>query len=350
MSTAKSHLSVGSADLSHAASTCTPCRICHSVGERRFFSARERQFGMGDEFTYFECGECGSLCIDNIPSELSKYYPSNYYSFGHNIDQPPGEIGWFRRRLRARRAMFNIYGSDWLGSAIQQMGSDYFPYPWKWFQATNSTPSSRILDIGCGGGALLRALRDQGFVNLFGVDPFISESVNEPCLQITKGEIFDLEGSYDLVMLHHSLEHVAAPEKYLKAAASICAPGGHVLVRMPVAGGYGWRTYGEYWFPLDAPRHLAIPTPNSLISLGERCNLQFKQMEYDSKAFCFWASELYKRGLPSILPDGRETIKVDCQFSEDEMASFQKKADAVNEAGDGDLACFIFRKPQTLAQ
>lgn len=345
MSTAEIQQPASLADSLDAPLASTPCRICHAVGKRIYFSARERQFGIGDEFTYFECGECGSLCIDNIPAQLSKYYPSHYYSFERDTDQPLGQVGWFRRRLRARRALFNIYGSDWLGGLIQQMGSDYFPYPWKWFRATHSTPSSRILDIGCGGGALLRALRDQGFINLFGVDPFISKSVNEPNLQITKGEVFDLEGSYDVVMMHHSLEHVPAPEKYLKAAASKCRPGGYVIVRMPVAGGYGWRTYGEYWFPLDAPRHLAIPTPHSLISLGERCNLQFKQMEYDSKAFCFWASELYKRGLPAVLPDGRETINVDCPFSEDEMNSFHEKSDAVNKAGDGDLACFIFRKP-----
>jgi SAM-dependent methyltransferase len=345
MSTTEDQLSADSRNAPQAVRVNTPCRICHSVGKRLFFSARERQFGMGDEFTYFECGGCHSLCIDDIPTQLSEYYPSNYYSFDSNIDQSPSEIGWFRRKLRARRALFNIYGSDGFGALIQRMGSDYFPYPWKWFQATNSRPSSKILDIGCGGGSLLRALRDQGFTNLFGVDPFISESILEPYLQITKGEVFDLEASYDLVMLHHSLEHVPAPEDHLRAAASLCAPGGHVLVRVPVAGGYGWRTYGEYWFPLDAPRHLAIPTPQSLISMGERCNLQLMQMGYDSKGFCLWASELYKRGLPSIRPDGRETIVADCPFSKDEMQSFEKKAKEINEANDGDLAFFVFRKP-----
>lgn len=347
MTNVNSQRSDGSAGAAQADQAMnTACRICGSVGQRRFFAARERQFGMDDEFTYFECADCGSLCIDSVPTQLAKYYPPHYYSFGRGQGQQPGDIGWFRRQLRAHRAMFNIYGSDMLGGLVQRLGTDYFTYPWRWFRAAGVTPASAILDNGCGGGALLRALRDQGFTNLSGVDPFISESIDEPYLQITKGEIFDLKGPFDLVMFHHSLEHVVEPETYLKAAAAICAPGGAVLVRIPVAGGYGWREYGEYWFPLDAPRHLTIPTPKSLKLLGERCGLQFQEMEYDSEAVCFWGSELYKRGIPAVRSDGRDTITADNPFSEEETRLFRQKAQEINEANDGDLACFIFRKPR----
>jgi len=323
----------------------TACRICGSHGKRRFFDAQERQFGMGDRFTYFECGDCGSLSINSVPAQLSKYYPPHYYSFGRLSGENPEDIGWLRRQLRARRSMFNIYNKDLLGRWIQKLGADYFKYPWYWFQAAGVTTASAILDNGCGGGALLRALRDQGFTNLSGVDPFINESITEPYLQITKGEIFDLKGTYDLVMFHHSLEHVVGPEKYLQAAAAICAPGGAILIRIPVAGGYGWRTYGEYWYPLDAPRHLAIPTPQSLRQLGERCGLQFQEMVYDSEAVCFWGSELYKRGIPAVRSDGKDTFSTENPFSNSEVADFRKRAREINEADDGDLALFIFRKP-----
>ena len=325
----------------------TACRICGSIGERRFFKAKERQFGMGDEFTYFECGECGSLCMNSVPANLGHYYPPHYYSFGSNNGQRPADIGWLRRKLRAHRAMFNIYGKDMLGRLIQRMGTDYFSYPWSWFSAAGVTPGSAILDNGCGGGALLRALRDQGFTNLSGVDPFISESIKEANLQITKGEIFDLKGIFDLVMFHHSLEHVAEPEKYLKAAASICAPGGVVLVRIPVADGYGWREFGACWFHLDAPRHLAIPSKKSLEDLGGRCGLVHESTVCDSEAVCFWGSELYKRDIPAVRSDGKNTISADSPFTESELALFRQKAREINEANDGDLALFIFRKPMT---
>lgn len=236
-----------------------------------------------------------------------------------------------------------------IGALVQRLGTDYFPYPWDWFRAAGVTPTSAILDNGCGGGALLRALREQGFTNLTGVDPFIAKSIDEPNIKITKGEIFDLIGPYDLVMFHHSLEHVTEPEKYLKAAASICAAGGTVLIRIPVTGGAGWRNYGEFWFPLDAPRHLAIPTPQSMKLLGERCGLSFQEMRYDTESVCFWGSELYKQGRSTINAKGEcvvnETHSENNPFTAEEMATFRQRTIEINEANDGDLACFIFRKP-----
>lgn len=334
------------ADVLHGGnSEHTPCRFCCSVGNRRFFTASERQFGMGDEFTYFECGDCGSLCINSIPTQLSKYYPSHYYSFARNDGQHPRDIGWIRRKLRAQRATFNMYGTGLLGALVQRLGTDYFRYPWRWFRVAGVTSASAILDNGCGSGALLRALRDQGFTNLSGVDPFIAESISEPNLKITKGEIFDLKGTYDLVMFHHSLEHVADPARYLTAAAEVCAPGGAVIVRIPVADGYGWREFGEYWFALDAPRHLAIPTKKSMADLGVRCGLVLESSICDSESVCFWGSELYKRGIPAVRPDGQDTITAGHPFSESELEFFRQRAREINAADDGDLAFFLFRKP-----
>ena len=39
-------------------------------------------FGYRDEFAYFACGQCGCLQIADIPPDMSRYYPANYYSFG----------------------------------------------------------------------------------------------------------------------------------------------------------------------------------------------------------------------------------------------------------------------------
>lgn len=44
----------------------------------------EMMFGFGEEFAYFECSKCGCLQISEIPVDISKYYPSDYYSFSQN--------------------------------------------------------------------------------------------------------------------------------------------------------------------------------------------------------------------------------------------------------------------------
>ena len=41
----------------------------------------------------------------------------------------------------------------------------------KYVSELNITKGSKIVDIGCGNGGLLKALSDLGYYNLFGVDP-----------------------------------------------------------------------------------------------------------------------------------------------------------------------------------
>src|ERR1035437_10368943 len=57
------------------------CRICGNSTDNRSFIARERMLGLGDEFEYFECSNCLCLQISEIPKDIDRYYPANYYSY-----------------------------------------------------------------------------------------------------------------------------------------------------------------------------------------------------------------------------------------------------------------------------
>src|ERR1035437_10617754 len=57
------------------------CRICQSAEVSLSVVTREMMFGLRDEFTYFECAVCGCVQIQDIPADLGRYYPQNYYSF-----------------------------------------------------------------------------------------------------------------------------------------------------------------------------------------------------------------------------------------------------------------------------
>jgi hypothetical protein len=57
------------------------CRICGNEDDNQAYQVKEKMFGFRDEFTYFECSICGCLQISEIPENISKYYPLNYYSF-----------------------------------------------------------------------------------------------------------------------------------------------------------------------------------------------------------------------------------------------------------------------------
>jgi SAM-dependent methyltransferase len=322
------------------------CRLCGAAGEHRHFAARERQFGLGDAFAYVECADCGSLQIDQVPDDLGRFYPTHYYAFNAPA-AAPAQDAWWRRTLRARRSRSMLDGRDPVGRLAAKLGPDYFAYPWAWFRQTGVGLASAILDVGCGHGKLLRSLRDQGFRRLHGVDPFIAAPIVEPGLRIDRCELSELQGEFDLVMLHHSLEHVSDLQAQLQAAAQRCRPGGHVLVRLPIADCQGWRHYGEHWFALDAPRHLNIPSRRALSAVAARCGLHTESVVCDMDAICLWASELYLRGLPYMDEAGRVVGDPGHPlnpFSPEEAAAFKRRAREINAADEGDTACFVFRK------
>jgi 2-polyprenyl-3-methyl-5-hydroxy-6-metoxy-1,4-benzoquinol methylase len=78
----------------------------------------------------------------------------------------------------------------------------------------------------------------------------------------------DLErGSFDVITMWHSLEHVHHPLPILQAARELLAPGGKILVAVPNFAGLPFEWFGPSWFALDLPRHLVHFTPNTLIAM-----------------------------------------------------------------------------------
>jgi hypothetical protein len=51
------------------------CRICTSSGDNKLYKAREMFFGTREQFNYFECSNCSTLQIQNIPDLQRFYHP-----------------------------------------------------------------------------------------------------------------------------------------------------------------------------------------------------------------------------------------------------------------------------------
>jgi SAM-dependent methyltransferase len=65
----------------------------------------------------------------------------------------------------------------------------------------------------------------------------------------------DLVGRYDVVSMHHYLEHTREPRAELDAAARVVSPGGLLLIEVPDPEWRLGRRLGRFWVPWLQPQH-----------------------------------------------------------------------------------------------
>lgn len=314
--------------------TRTSCVTCHAARLPSEFDVREMMLGTGTFFRYSRCHGCGSLYLDNPPHDMGRYYPENYYAF-----LPPNAAV---RRLKARRAASAMGRRSIVGRLLRRRFGD--PAFLRWFERTNVNRHSRILDVGAGIGTLIGTLRAVGFDNCSGIDAYIPGDINLGGTRVVKGDVDQVRGEYDLVMLHHSFEHMADPALTMKRLAKVVKRGSYLMLRTPVAGTHASTKYGPDWVQLDAPRHTYLPTVHSIDALGCQTGFSLDEVEFDSTAFQFWGSEQYRMGIPLNSPASYATNPRKSPFTRRQIRDFEASARELNRIDQGDQACFYLRR------
>ena len=291
-------------------------------------------FGSREPFEYYECSACGSLSIAEVPADLDRHYPPTYYSLSTAEHRP--RHGRTARRL-ALFALLNMPPalSDLLPASMSR---------WRGMRKASVRHATRILDVGCGSGALLRALERSGFSDLNGVDPFIEQSSTRPHITITKGELGDLDGTYGFILLSHSLEHMPNPRATLRDVARACAPGGHALISLPVVN-RSWTELGPDWMGLDPPRHLFIPSVSGFAALvGSVPGLRVKDSWFDTNAMEFYNSALARMRVPSF--DRATGVVTDPAqyFDKAQLERWSRQAREYNKRGEAGTASFLVQR------
>jgi len=187
------------------------------------------QLKWGDLTITFWICECGLVYADRVPhdEELNKYY-NEYYTplvFGHHG----------LKKLRAHE----------LQRATRIV--------WEQFEFSEV---ERHLDVGCGYGLLMQEVQDKYDCVSEGLDVRDLASNYGYKVYTDAGEI---EGTYDLVTVIHTLEHVVDPVGFLKALRPLCSKNLFIEVPSfrPAAG-------------ILSPHHLFGFTTHSLADVAER--------------------------------------------------------------------------------
>jgi SAM-dependent methyltransferase len=210
--------------------------------------------GTGLWFGVVQCQECG-LCFTNPrPSleSIGQFYPEEYGP----------------HRTPARRISRSTHPKRKHKSHSRR---EHQILSWR--------GQGRLLDFGCGGGSFLARMHERSWqVTGLDVSPAAVQRIRDELgLDALLGTLPhpQLEpGSFDVITMWHSLEHVHSPLNVLREAYRLLAQGGRLYVAVPNIDSLPFRWFGSAWYGLDLPRHLTHFSPWTLQLMLERAGFR----------------------------------------------------------------------------
>lgn len=305
------------------------CRICKGIFKKEHIF-KEMMFGFRDKFAYQECDVCGCLQIKEIPENILKFYPSYYYSFTQKIATLKRQT-LIKRLFKKFRLQKLYHGSDAM---------------LKYFKPIKTGFEAKILDVGCGSGKLICDLFNKGFENVEGVDKYVPQEMDHGYgVKVMKKGLLELpKNHYDVIMMHHVLEHIEEQHKTFRDCLTLLKQDGCLLVRIPILG-EAFEIYLGDWVQLDAPRHFFLHTLESMEILASENGFEIRRILFDSTSFQFLGSELYKRDIPLYTDENNyESPIFNELFNTIEIEAFERKAEQLNKEKRGDSAAFYLYK------
>jgi SAM-dependent methyltransferase len=326
-----------------------PCPACDTPPNGQVVVAREVMFGLDEKFNYACCPGCGSLYITTIPDDLADYYSTKYYSF--DIDPEEAMGGRLAARAVATIGRSVLFGSGRLADAlVRATGRRQVQTLATLFTSVRRAGipqgrETRILDVGAGSGSLVFALGLAGLADVTGIDPFnAGDRTFSTAGRVLRRSLADVEGRFDLVMLHHSFEHVPDPAATLDEVAAVLAPGGRVLVRMPTVDSEAYAHYGTDWIQLDPPRHLTLFSRPGMAAVAERTGFRVVSTFDDSSSFQFWGSEQVRQGVAMTAENSHFMDTSRSGFTAAEVRAWERRSAELNDCSRGDQAGWVLER------
>ncbi len=198
-----------------------------------------RYFAHKDGYAHSRCTACGYLFLDPMPSreELARMYRGEA---GVTIESyPKASSRMYRAFIKAVKFVRFIRGRD-------------------------------VIDVGCGGGFVVEAMRRVG-ARTVGLDlspPSIAYARRRfPECEFACGTAEDFARAgrtFDFIYCSEVMEHVPNPESFAAALAQLCRPGGYLFVTTPDIG--HWRVPKDLvsWNLVYPPQHVSYFTAKSL--------------------------------------------------------------------------------------
>jgi SAM-dependent methyltransferase len=190
--------------------------------------------------SYYRCSACGLVQQSPVPKDTSAWYGA------YPVHQ-------------RKNAMYDVLRGMLMSGC--------------YYDTSRLAPGCRLLDFGCGDGAYLAWCRRDG-VERVGFEPCdklaavlanrlgCSVYSNLAALQRER------EATFDVVTMHHVLEHVSDLHGTFAMVHRLLKPGGVFYVLVPHVESWEARLFKRRWHGLDPPRHISFPNADTLERLA----------------------------------------------------------------------------------
>lgn len=260
---------------------------CGDTAADPLWAGREHEYPdtTQETFTFVTCRGCGLVRLDPRPdvSELGRIYPPEYYAY-NLVSEEPGAPLSVTDRLKMR-----MYQRR-LEAQVDRVGKP---------------GRLRILDVGCADGRLLdwfKGSRAGPRLETHGIemDAAAAETARRRGHRVVTGRFEqdgELEnGSFDLIVALHVIEHVDDPERFARRAAELLAPGGVFAVATPNWDSRDARRFRGHWGGNHFPRHWTLYDPGTIEALARSNGLEVTRVEFQpNPIFWVWTAHSWLR-------------------------------------------------------
>jgi 2-polyprenyl-3-methyl-5-hydroxy-6-metoxy-1,4-benzoquinol methylase len=276
----------------------THCLLCGSSGQRLFHGLRDRLYSVEGEFGFARCSGCGLVWESPRPTkdDIPKCYPGDYEpheaapaACEETVRPAAGTrdlvralilsevFGYtrFKRQGRWASVAGRLLGLVRPLRSRARYGRDELCPPF--------VEGGTLLDIGCGAGGYLSAMKALGWTVL-GIDPS-PQAARIACerygvlVKVGTLETVDVaDRSIAVITMVHAIEHVPDPLAQLRQCHRVLQDGGRLVLTTPNVAGLMSRLFQEHWMALEPPRHLWLFSPRTLRTCVERAGFRIERL------------------------------------------------------------------------
>ncbi|MGB9879161.1 MAG: class I SAM-dependent methyltransferase, partial [Anaerolineae bacterium] len=246
------------------------CAICGKAEGHFLFTGKDRWCHLPGFFQVFQCSSCASYFISPrlSPFELRDYYPEYYCPY---LEPQQGRL----RRIK------------------ENLGT------WKQIRLVKKykRKPGKALDVGCGNGAFLLALKNAGW-QVWGteINPTVSERLRSKGIDVILGDLSEIDFAdqkFDLITFWDVLEHLPSPRMALQVAAKLASPEGFLIISIPNPESLEATLFGPYWAGWDIPRHLWLAPIPVVSQILEEAGWSIRSIVYGRGRLWLFRLSLY---------------------------------------------------------